>query len=756
MTALVCAAGNLAAQTPGTPTAKPETTTPTNSPTETAEVVVSGQLEAGYKPETVSSPKIQGPLRDVPQTITVIPKELIKEQGATSLRDVLRNVPGISIQAGEGGGGPAGDNLSIRGFNAKSDLFIDNVRDFGGYSRDPFNFEQVEVFKGPSSSNAGRGSTGGSINLVSKVPTLSPFYNLDVGGGTDNYFRTTLDINQPLWLSGGTPVPVAPSGKAPVGKNTVAPATSGKPDQGISLRVNGLYHTAETAGRDFVEEERFGGAASLGFFIGPDTTASVSFFHLEQDNQPDYGIPWIPATATNPDGDVVKITPSLRKFVDKAAPVDFHNYYGSTDRDFEDITTNIGTLQLDHKFSDSIRLRNTFRAGKTERDSVITAPRFNGVGTTLNRQFQGRDQEDSILANLTDLTFDFNTGPFKHTLNAGIELSREESENKTRAQKGTFTTDLFHPNPTAPFKGSIDYTGARQEADVDTASAYLFDKIQLSRHFEIQGGARYDHTETDYTSVDDKGKKTSLSREDDEVSWRAALVYKPVENGSIYFSYGTSFNPSTELLVSSSASAVINQFDTDPEENRSYELGTKWDLFDNRLSLTGSLFRTEKTNARTADPTDPTNFELSGEQVVQGVEFGVAGTITDKWRVFAGYTYLDSEIESSKNPAEVGKDVSNTPHHSFNFWTVYDLPYGFQIGAGAQFVGDRFNNNINQREAPSYWVIDGMVGYKINENVALRVNVYNVGDEEYIDRVGGGHFVPGPGRSATLTASVKF
>lgn len=747
ITSLVCAAGNLAAQTVPAPAA---TTAPATVPTETPEVVVRGQLDPLYKPQTVSSPKLQGPLRDIPQTITVIPKELIKEQGATSLRDVLRNVPGISIQAGEGGGGPAGDNLSIRGFNAKSDLFIDGVRDFGGYSRDPFNFEQVEVYKGPTSSTAGRGSTGGSINLVSKSPVLETFRNLDVGGGTDNFYRATLDINQPLWTD-KTPAPVL--GKSSKDVQPVAPAA----ESGAALRINGLYHSADIPGRDYVEEERWGIAASLAFGLGTDTRATLSYFHLQQDNQPDYGIPWVPGSITNATtGTTVPIAPSLKKYVDKAAPVPFNNYYGSLERDYEDITTDIATFVFEHDFSDSLRLRNTFRAGRTTRDSVISAPRFNGNGTSLNRQFQSRDQEDSILANLTDITAEFETGSLKHTLTTGFELVREESENQARVARGTSTTDLFHPHADDPWTGSIVYNGARQEAEVNSAAVYLFDKVELSEHFEFHGGLRWDYLETDYTSVDDKGKTTNLSKSDSMLSWRAALVYKPVEEGSIYVSYGTSFNPATELLVSSSAAAIINQFDTDPEENRSYEVGTKWDLFGEKLSVTAALFRTEKTNARTADPANPEVFELSGEQVVQGGEIGLAGSITDSWRIFAGYTYLDSEIEASANPDEVGNDVSNTPSHSFTLWTVYDLPGGFQIGGGAQFVGDRFNNNANQRVGPSYWLFDAMVGYQVNDNLSLRVNLYNVADEEYIDRLGGGHFVPGPGRSVTVSASYKF
>lgn len=743
VTTLLCAAGNLAAQSVPPPAPTVGGTLPP--------VIVEGQTDRVYKPERVESPKFQGPLRDIPQTISVIPEAVIQEQGATSLRDVLRNVPGISIQAGEGGGGPAGDNLSIRGFNAKTDLFVDGVRDFGGYTRDPFNFEQVEVIKGPSSTNAGRGSTGGSVNLVTKRAQLTPFYRGEVGGGTDNYFRTTIDINQPLWVTPGSPAvaPVA-SGKSVVdvsakGAKTVQPVAPAGPDTGAALRLNGLYHDADIPGRDYAHDERWGAAASLVFGLGTDTRITLNYLHLEQDNQPDYGIPWVPDTVT-----------SLRGHHNKAAPVPFSNYYGLTDRDYEKISTDIATLIFEHDFSDSFRVRNLFRAGRTERDSVISAPRFAGAGTTLNHQFQSRDQEDTILSNQTDFTIEFETGSLKHTLTTGFEFTREESENRARASSVTPQSDLFRPNPTQNFTGRISYTGAYTSADVDSAAVYLFDKIEIGEHWEVLGGLRWDYIETDFTNKAVGAPTDNLNRDDSLLSWRAALVYKPVENGSIYFSYGTSFNPATELLVSSSGSAVVNQFDTDPEENRSYEVGTKWDVLDERLSFTAALFRTEKTNARTADPADPTEFSLTGEQVVQGAEFGIAGQITDNWRVFAGYTYLDSEIEASANRDEVGKQVSNTPEHSFNLWTVYDLPYGFQIGGGAQYVDSRFNNNINQREAPDYWLFDAMLGYQVNENIALRLNVYNIADEDYIDRVGGGHFVPGPGRSAVLSLSVKF
>lgn len=741
VTTLLCTAGALSAQEAITASSP---TQPGTGTQQLPEVIVTGQQVPLYKPQAVSSPKYTGPLRDVPQSITVIPQELIKEQGATSLRDVLRNVPGISIQAGEGGGGPAGDNLSIRGFNAKTDIFIDGVRDFGGYSRDPFNLEAVEVYKGPSSSTSGRGSTGGSINQTSKTPKLEPFYIGDVTGGTDNFFRTTLDINQPLFLNQGNPgSPGVPAAK---GAKEVQPVAA-TPTTGAALRLNGLYHTQDIPGRDHVEDERWGVAASLAFGLGTDTRLTLSYLHLEQDNVPDYGIPWVPATNTDP---------RLISSRDKAPPVSYDSFYGILDRDYEEISTDVATVLFEHDFSDTLKLRNISRAGRTTRDSVITAPRFAGTGSTLNRQFQSRDQEDSVLSNQTNLTAEFNTGTIRHTLTTGVEFAYEESENKARTADAAPQTDLFNPNAHDPYTGKISYSGARQEAEVFSAAAYVFDKIEFNDQWEVNGGLRYDYMETDYTSVDADGGVTDLTRDDHMLSWRAALVFKPVEFGSIYFGYGTSFNPATELLVSSSSGGIINQFDTDPEESRTYELGTKWDLFDEKMSFTAALFRTEKTNARTPDPADPTSFELTGEQVVQGLELGLAGSITEQWRVFAGYTYLDSEIEASNNADEIGNELSNTPNHSFNLWTVYDLPAGFQIGAGAQYVGDRFNNNANVRVAPSYWVFDAMLGYQVNENVSLRVNVYNLGDEEYIDRLGGGHFVPGPGRSVAVSATIKF
>lgn len=728
----VMLAGAAHAQTTNAP---PDSANSTNAPAKLPDVIVTGEQEHSYKPDLLESPKYTEPLRDVPQTITVIPQAVMEEQNATTLRDVLRNVPGISIQAGEGGV-PAGDNLSIRGFNARTDLFIDGVRDFGGYARDPFNFEQVEVAKGPASSYAGRGSTGGSVNLVSKVPQLNPFYAGSVGFGTDEYERFTIDLNQPI-------------------KQETIP--------GMALRLNGMWNESGVANRDVTENERWGVAPSITLGLGTPTRATFSYFHLDQDNVPDYGIPWV--TPNN-------VSPQLQNYINEAPPVDFSNFYGLKHRDYEKVRTDLATAVVEHDFNDSFRVRNLFRFGRTHRDSIITAPRFfdtdpttNSVAeTTLIRRsdWKSRDQVSDIIANQTDFTYDFNTGPIGYTLVSGIEYDRETDVNYARVKTGPDSpnTDLFHPNPDDPYTENIRHDGARAQATADTVALYAFDTIKLTDQWQLTGGLRWDHFDLDFKNVPPDGSggaTTKLSRTDEMLSWRVGAVYKPLPNGSIYAAYGTSFNPSAEGLTLDTRPDRASFFKVDPEETQTYEIGTKWDLFENRLALSAAIFRTEKTNARTEDPADSSDIiVLDGEQRVDGFEIGAAGRITKEWNVFAGYTLLLSEITKSKDPAEKGNELSNTPQQTFSLWTTYDLPWNFQIGGGAQFIDSRFSNFENTREAPSYVLFDATAAYNVNENISLRLNVYNLADEKYIDRLSGGHFIPGAGRSATLTANFKF
>lgn len=663
-----------------------------------------------------SSPKYLEPLRDTPQTLTVIPYGMIEQQGATTLRDVLRNVTGISIQAGEGGGGLPGDNLAIRGFAARSDIFVDGVRDFGAYSRDPFNVEQVEVVKGPASLYAGRGSTGGSLNLASKSPNLGVIHNAAISAGTDEFSRATVDLNQPL-----------------------------EGIDGSAFRLNLMWNNADTPGRDEVTSRRWGAAPSLAFGLGTPTRVTLSYSHLDQDNIPDYGLPWVPNTNV-----------PLADLRDQPPPVDFDNFYGLTDRDYEKTTTGLATAEVEHDVSDSVTFRSLVRHGRSERDSIITAPRFVSADSTdLNRQLQSRDLEDTILAFQNDLTATFKTGTVGHAVVAGIEATRETSENHARSGPAAPVADLYNPDPSAPYSGPITRTGARTEGQADTGAVYVSDTMKLGERWQLTGGLRWDRFDMDFDSVAVDGAITPFERTDEELSWRAGVVYKPLPNGSVYAAAGTSFNASAE--VATGLSLTAGTVSLAPEENRGYEVGTKWDFFGARMNVNTAVFRTDKTNARTPGiaPGDPVTV-LQGEQRVEGVELGISGRITDRWQAFFGYTHLDSEVVKSNTPAEVGKELANAPDHSVSLWTTFRVRSDIEVGGGAQYVGDRFNSNSGVRVAPDYLLFDAMASYDINERFSLRLNVTNLTDERYIDRVGGGHFIPGSGRSASLTTGIKF
>ncbi len=761
LTALVMAAGvtTAGAQSTNTPPAKAgapaqstSSNTSTNSPTQLPDVVVKGQQEKpaeGYKPEKIASPKYVEPLRDTPQTLNVVPQAVMQDQGAVTLRDVLRNVPGISFQAGEGGV-PAGDQMSIRGFSARTDMFIDGVRDVAGYTRDAFNIEQVEVSKGPNSAYSGRGSTGGVVNMVSKTPKLDAAYGADLSLGTDEYYRATADINQPL------------PELAKIGLD------------GAAFRVTGVYHDQDFAGRDLVHDSRWGIAPSFAFGLGTDTRVTLSYLHLQENNLPSYGLPFV-SSSNNPYGGA--------SAVGKIAPLDYKSFLGLVGRDYENVANDIVTLKLEHDFNDDIKVQNASRLEHTYRDSAITAPRIitdpppnpdyhlvtvGGHTYGFNHELQSRDQTDQVFANQTDLTTKFNTGTFEHTLISSLEYNHEMELNYLRTagvtpwvNGATFypapLDNPYYPNPYSIFS-EVRRTGAYNQFVSDSLGGSLFDTVKLSEKWIFSVGVRVDAFDITYTSKTAAGAITQLSHSDLAPTWRAGLVYKPVPNGSIYFGYGTSFNPSAEGLTLSTTTANL-----DPETSQSFELGTKWEFFDDRLSLSGALFRTDKNNYRTTDPVTAV-VSTTGEVLVQGIELGVSGKLTEDWSVYGGYAVMESKILSSTTITtyngvpipEQGHRLSNTPEQTASIWTTYELPHGFSVGTGVQFVDKRFSNNIETSSVPGYWLQDGMVSWKANKNLTFRVNVSNLWNEKYIDRVGGGHSIPGVGRTAILTASLRF
>jgi catecholate siderophore receptor len=657
------------------------------------------------KIEEPSLYKLPDPIKDTPQSITVIPGQVLDERAMFTLRDALRTVPGISLAAGEGGG-RQGDNLTLRGFPAGNDIYIDGVRDLGQYSRDTFNLESVEVLKGPSSVLFGRGSTAGIINQVSKSPNLTPFYEISGTVGSGPQGRTTLDFNQPL-------------------------------GDAAALRLNMMGFKGDTPGRDLVTSERWGVAPSFGIGLNGPTRLIVSYFYQGDDSLPDYGLPYL-----------------------RGGPpkVDTENFYGIPGRDYEHDDVHIGTIRLEHDVSESIRFRSTLRFALIERGSLVSIPAIVGTPGSLplsaiqvSRTGTQRSQVDTSVLNTTEVIAKFDTWGFKHTLVTGFDASRENSDVRRYTFTGVPTTELLNPNPDPNLSGMGRVKNFDGTSGATSVGVYAVDEMAITEQWKIMGGLRYDLFDAQFRNMF-LGQK--LSRTDEALSPRAALVFLPTKWQTYYFSYGTSFNPSAEALV-----LALNNAGTEPETNETFELGAKWDLLGGALGIRTAFFRTYKNNARTTDPVLGVQV-TDGKQRVQGAELEVVGGVLPGWNVWLSYAYLDSRILDSLDiqtgvPVQ-GKRLANVPEHSASLWTIYDFNPQWQVGAGAVFVDKRYANTDNLNVVPSYVRGDLTAAYRPLKPLELRFNVINVSDERYFDAIHPSHVIPGNARTFLLTGTWRF
>ncbi|MDR6839981.1 TonB-dependent receptor [Pseudoxanthomonas sacheonensis] len=759
----------------------------------------------GAKIDKPSSPKYTEALLDTPQTITVVNKATMDQQGLIGLRDVLSTLPGITFGAGEGGGG-YGDSINLRGFTANSDITTDGVRDSAQYSRtDNFNLESIELVNGANSVYSGAGSVGGNINLVSKAAHEIDSHAFTIGAGTDGYGRVTADSNFDL-------------------------------DNGTAVRLNAMAHQNDVPGRDYEEFKRWGFAPSVAFGLGSDTRFTLSYFHQSDENTPQYGVPYY-----------------RNAFYDGPLPgVDSSNYYGYHNVDKQEIDVDMLTGVFEHDFNEQVTLRSLARYQKVDQVSTVDATQGTWcmpnnltptgtsctvgagaaaitvpVGQYMPTGPRGyvRDTSNAIAISQTDLTARFNTGSVEHALVAGVSFSQEtfdlDTSNLFRNTDGSNPylapnhlpfMDIY--NPDSLYTGPLNKTLiGRTEGTLNNQAIYVFDTLKFNDKLSLNLGARYEHNKGDsatwnvklYTAPtvsnpnpDNTNIGSILSRatpsvnEEDLFSYRAGLVYKPVENGTIYLSYANSKTPSKASVngtcVATSTTGTAN-CEVDPETAVNIELGAKWELLDHRLAVNAALFQNERENYRVNDP-DPTNLtglqSLDGRARVRGLALGVAGNITREWSLFANYTYLDSEVltgvsdfcyanpsaacaNSAAHPDPLkGNPLTNTPKHSASLWTTYRLN-DWTFGYGATYQGEFYLNNsyvavsgttVSETalyKTPDYWTHRAMIGYQINDNIGLQLNVNNLFDEEYYTRIrNNGWATPGEGRSAVLSATFTF
>jgi len=735
--------------------------TTANSPALGGVVVTDTAIdEQGYKIDRADSPKYTAPLLDTPKTVIVVPAEVIRESGSTTFVDALRTVPGITFGAGEGGN-PQGDRPFIRGFDAQGSTYLDGIRSVGGQSREIFAIEQIEVVKGGDSTMGGRGSAGGSLNLVSKMPHLGNDARADLSYGTDNYKRATVDANYQL-------------------------------GEMAAIRLNGMWHDADVAGRDVVTSNRWGISPSFVLGLDTPTRAYLNWYHLESDDIPDAGIPFERTAGQVTTAGQLKIGPAE---VVNGREIDRNVFYGLANRDFR--TTNVDEFlfRFEHDLSDTVRVRNTAKYANVKQAYILTQP-DDSQGNVANgkvwRRINSRHSSVDSLANQLDLAGTFETGGIKHSFSAGAEVSWEKSSRgsysvttnvvgagQTCAPLNIATyncTDLFNPTPYDPWV-NLTANGSAQTpivkgpvtamTEATNYAVYAFDTVTITDALLLNLGLRYDWYDTHATTVG----STTLSRKDDFFNWQAGLVFKPVANGSLYVSYAKSSTPpgsdlgegaGAGLSPGRGESAFLPE-DLKAEETNSYEIGTKWEFFDSALALNLALFRTDTSNARI---TGANNLpEFVGNRRIDGVEVGFNGRPLPFWSIFGGYTYMDSEVRNAGvGNVNNGKPFPNTPKHSFTAWTTFDIADRFQIGGGAVYNSKQYGGfgavaglGTAERSIPSYWRFDATAAVDLTENVALRVNVQNLTDKRYYDRTYSTHFVMmAPGRSAFATLSLKY
>ena len=725
-----------------------------------------------------SSGKFPEPIANTPKSITVLTKDVLADQNSTTLKSAVLNTAGVTLGTGEGGNA-FGDRFFIRGFDARNDIFLDGMRDAGVSVRENFFTEQVEILRGPGSTFAGRGTTGGAINIVTKQPTTqNSFYNMDTTFGTDHTKRVVLDVNQ-----------------------VISPT--------LAIRAGGLFQDAGVAGRNYIKDDRDGGFVAAKWTPLDTVKLYANYIHTNLHGLPDFGVPYY-----RPGSPIAQYkTTAGGPYPDFG--VSRNNFYGLVNRDYYSIKQDIGTVGGEVSITPDLTLSNKTRLQRSVLDYIGTlpeAPVDNGATLSLNPQ--SRYQVTENIANQTEAIYKSYIGGWKNTTTGGVEYSREiasidkyaglSSEALPGGTPGgnivgastyypqfTFATPLINPQ----------WTGFPTKIAIDTTSAYVINTSNYNDFVILNGGIRYDDYNIKAAGFGTKNGVANVWNNQEQQyglpNFNLGIVLKPMPIASVYAAYATSSNPVGSEFDGTSAqygglapslNGNPNQI-FGPEKNKAIEIGTKWELFDRRLLLTAALFQTEKENAResqnianagAATATCPYPAGTTGTVScisagaayrIRGIDLGVGGKITDKWSVFGGLVLMQSEVTKSLVPSpqpllfptNVGLKLANVAHQSFSLLSKYQLTDVWEIGAQAVYRSEMYGGTFlaaNQGTSiPSFWRFDTFVEAKVNQNWTAKLFVANITNKLYYDALyqSATPFVfVAPGRSVSMVLSARF
>ncbi|MCP3399210.1 TonB-dependent siderophore receptor [Bradyrhizobium sp. CCGB20] len=686
---------------------------------------------APYKVDRVqASNKFPEPLLNTPKTITVLSKEILDDKNATTLREIGRSTAGVTLGSGEGGNA-FGDRFFIRGFDARNDVFIDGIRDPAVSIRENFFTEQLEILRGPASSYAGRGTAGGAINIVTKQATDRNFQNAETTFGTDMTKRVTIDVNQVV-------------------------------DPTFSVRVGGLFQDANVAGRNFVTDNRWGTFISTKYTPTTDIKITTNYVHTDLSGYPDFGVPYykqgnVPATE---------------------AGIPRGTWYGFLNRDFQTARQDFGTLTGEYKPTNNITLISRTRMEQSTLEYIGTLPQSpittnpDPTKWTITASAQSRNQWVDVIANQEEAAFKFNTGSVKHTAVTGLEVSNErigigrytglssEAFGAGSNSNGALTLqNMYSPGYTytpGPFNPVLG--GDPTRYNVDSGAVYVMDTANWEDTIIVNGGVRWDSYKLKSSIA-----AASSSVDSDFVNYNAGIVYKPVPIGSLYAAYATSTNPfGSELDATGTdygSSPPTGTTILGPEQNKAAEVGTKWELFDRHLLVSGALFRTTKDNAR---ETVGTTLTSGAAYQIQGIDIEASGKLTDRWSIFGGIVLMESKVTKSNIAGNVGLPLANVAHQSFSLLSKYKFDGDWELGGQAVFrskvYGGTFGANTGTL-IPSYWRFDAFIEKKIDKNWTMKFYAQNLTNKLYYDtlyRSATPFVAVAPGRAFYIVTTAKF
>jgi catecholate siderophore receptor len=723
---------------------------------------------APYKVDHLqASGKFPEPLLNTPKTVTVIDKQVLTDENATTLKQALLNTAGVTLGTGEGGNA-FGDRFFVRGFDTRNDVFIDGIRDSGVSVRENFFTEQIEILRGPGSSFAGRGTTGGAINIVTKqATTQGNFYNMDTTFGTDASKRVTLDVNQ-----------------------VISPT--------LAFRAGGVFQDANVEGRDVTTDDRGGGFLAMTWKPVDAVKVTTDYIHTDIHGIPDFGVPYYrPSAATTAGG----------PFPDYG--VNRNNFYGFANRDFFSVHQDIGTANVEVQINPDLVVSDKFRAshsvlnyiGTIPENAVLPNPANPLSATTLSANPQSRYQPTDVIDNQTEATYKFDTFGWRHTAVAGVEVSREISSIDSYTGltsealpggfngKGSLNVSVFNPQYTfLPFSSTPSLTGLPTKIAIDTTSGYLIDTANFHDFLILNGGIRYDdyNIKTSGFGTVNNVPGTWGSQAADFLmpNFNLGLTLKPLPITSFYVAYATSSDPVGSEFDGTSAAygglaPVLNGNSNQifgPQKNTAIEVGNKWELFDRHLLVSGALFETDVTNAR-----ESVNTTQNGQTVpiisagaayeIHGIDLEVAGKITDKWSVFGGLVLMKSEVTKSlvqpANPAlygsNIGLPLANIAPQSFSLLSKYQLTDTWELGGQAVYRSSVPGGTLlaaNQGTSiPSFWRFDAFAEAKIDQHWTARLFVNNIFNKLYYTALyqSAAPFVlEAPGRTAAVQISGRF